>query len=134
MQMTDIETAKPDVSAMQRAAMTPLPQVVAKVAEALGDRLTAVIADVKTTRTLRAWIQNGDVPIEAGKRLQGALAAIALLSAEFRPDEVSAWFSAMNDELGDASPAMVLRGAQTIEEGELRSRAVISAAKAHLVG
>jgi hypothetical protein len=106
---------------------------VAEVAGTLGPRLAAAIAGVKDTRTLRHWQESGEVPHPAGSRLQAALVAILILEAQHEPDEVAAWFTWLNDELSDRSPAAVLRSASDDDSIEKAARSVVAAARAHLV-
>jgi len=129
----DEKSAKPEIVARTRSATTPMPRVVAAVVDILGPRLTAAIAGVKDVRTLRHWQESGDVPHPAGLRLQAALVAILILEAQHQRDEVAAWFTWLNDELSDRSPAAVLRSATDDEGIEKASRSVVAAARAHLV-
>ncbi len=128
----DVQTAKPELRATDEASTTPVPQVVAKVADALGDRLTCYIAGIKDARTLARWQQRGDVPSDSARRLQGALRAIILLSSSYRPDEIAPWFTWLNDGLDDRSPAAALHGANTDDELEIAVRAVSAAARSLL--
>lgn len=128
----DVQTAKPELRATVEASTTPVPQVVAKVADALGDRLTCYIAGIKDARTLARWQQRGDVPSESARRLQGALRAILLLSSSYRPDQIAPWFTWLNDALDDRSPAAALHAATTEDELEAAMRAVSAAARARM--
>jgi hypothetical protein len=128
----DLQTAKPELRATEEASTTPVPQVVTKVADALGDRLTCYIAGIKDVRTLARWQQRGDVPGDSARRLQGALRAIILLSSSYRPDQIAPWFTWLNDGLDDRSPAAALHSASTEDDLEATVRAVSAAARARL--
>jgi hypothetical protein len=131
---TDVQTAKPEIRAQLEASTTPAPQVVARVAAVLGDRITCYIVDVKDARTLARWQHKGDVPAAAARRLQGALRAILMLSQQYRPEQIASWFTWLNDLLEDRSPASALRSATSDEAIEDQARAIVAAARAHLAG
>jgi hypothetical protein len=134
MQTSDAKTAKPEVRAIQEAATTPAPQVVARVVDVLGDKLTSYIAGVKDARTLVRWQQKGDVPDASARRLQMSLQAMLLMQTRYSPEHVRPWFTWLSDVLDDKSPAAVLHDANSDDEIEAAGRAVIAAAKAYLAG
>jgi hypothetical protein len=128
----DTTTAKPDIAASHEASTTPAPQVVARVADTIGARLTAVIAGVKDTRTVASWKDTGRIPTLARQKLQIALAAILTLGTRY-PDRssIEAWFTWLNDTLDDYSPSALLAEA-TDDNVESRGRDVLNAARLHL--
>jgi len=130
----DSHTAKPELRAIEEAATTPAPQVVARVVDALGSRLTCYIVGTKDGDTLARWQRRGDVPADSARRLQGALQAIILLSNSYRPNEIATWFTSLNDALDDRSPAAVLHGPMTDDELEHAARSVSAAARVLLAG
>jgi hypothetical protein len=131
-QRHDADTAKPELRATQLAAMTPAPQVVARVVDLVGDRLACYIAGVRDARTLASWQTKGDVPHVSARRLQIALQTALVLGTRYQPDQISSWFTWLSDRLDEKSPASVLHNASTEEELSDLARALISAAKAHL--
>ena len=134
MDLSDAQTAKPDLVALRQASLTPAPQVVAQLVETLGPRLVAYIAGVKDSRTLVNWQDKGEVPYIPARRLQTVLAAVLTLRQHTTdPQELAAWFTWMTDALDDASPAGYLRGAEDDEAVEIRSRAVLAAARSYLM-
>jgi hypothetical protein len=121
---------KPDP---QQAATAPPDQVVARVADLLGDRLTCYIAGVRDARAVARWKAKGNVPYVSGRRLQIALQVALLVSERYRPEEIAPWFTWLCDELGDKAPADVLRCATTEEEFFKTARALVAVAKVYLV-
>lgn len=132
MRTRDADTAKPEVRAIQEAATTPAPQVVTRVVDLIGDRLTCYIAGVRDARTIASWQAKGDVPHVSARRLQIALQTALLLRTQYQPDQIGPWFTWLSDRLDDKSPASVLHSANTEEEFDDRARALIAAAKAYL--
>ena len=134
MRARDADTAKPELRAINEAAMTPAPQVVSRLVDLIGDRLTCYIAGVRDTRTIASWQTKGDVPYAPARRLQIALQTALLLSAQYEPSQIGPWFTWLSDRLDDKSPANILHDANTEEEFVDRGRALIAAAKAYLTG
>jgi len=65
---------------LQTQADLAITQIVVKLQEVLGQRLTAVVAGCKDSRTVRAWAQGVRAPsIEAERRLRDAFAVVDLL-------------------------------------------------------
>ena len=122
---------KPDFEAHQRAIRAPFPAVAKELRELLGARLVAYIGGVQNTRAVRDWAEGGRAPSQdEQQRLRLAL-QVALLIAEADDNEIAqAWFQGLNPELGDRSPARLLRDGALDEAGQ----AVIAAARAFLVG
>jgi hypothetical protein len=129
---TDHSTAKPDLAATREASLTPAPQVVAKVRDTLGPRLTAFIAGVKDARTVESWTKpDAKIPDLANRRLQVTYAATLTLNQRYDRDAVAAWFTWLAEVLDDCSPASIL--AQTTEHDvENRGREILRAARSHL--
>jgi len=129
---TDRSTAKPDLAAMKKAALTPSPQVVASVRDTLGTRLTAVISGVKDARTVDSWTRaNAKIPDLVRRRLQIAYAATLTLNAFYERDAIASWFTWLADVLDDRSPAAVL-ASTTASDVENKGREILRAARSHL--
>jgi len=105
--------------------------LVAELAAILGKKLTALIAGVKDTRTVEAWMagREGGRKFDAD-RIRLTLRIARMLRARDDARVVQAWFMGLNPQLGDRSPARLLR------EGDLASDGaeVMGAARAFLVG
>lgn len=129
---TDRSTAKPDLAAARKASLTPAAEVVAKVRETLGPRLTATIAGVKDARTVESWTRpDAKIPDLVNRRLQVAYAATLTLNQRYDREAVAAWFTWLAEVLDDRSPASVL--AKTTEgDIEDRGREILRAARSHL--
>jgi hypothetical protein len=132
MRARDSDTAKPELRAIQEAATTPAPQVVTRVMELIGDRLTCYIAGVSDVKTIARWRVKGDLPQPSARRLQIALQTALVLRTQYQPDQIAPWFTWLSDRLNDQSPASFLRCATTESEFEDGARALIAAAKAYL--
>ncbi len=129
---TDRSTAKPDLAATKKAALTPAPQVVENVRDVLGARLTAVISGVKDARTVDSWTRaNAKIPDLVNRRLQIAYAATLTLKAHYERDAIAAWFTWLADVLDDRSPAAIL-ASTTNDDVENKGREILRAARSHL--
>jgi hypothetical protein len=129
----DADSAKPELRAIQEAATTPTPLVVARVVELIGDKLVCYIAGVRDGRVIEHWRTKGDVPRIAARRLQIALQTALLLGTRYQPDQIAPWFTWHSDLLNDRSPASVLHDAHTSEELDDLARSLIAAAKVYLI-
>ena len=84
-------------------------QIVVKLEVVLSQRLTAVVAGSKDSRTIRAWAQGVRAPsLEAERRLRDANAVVGLLLELEAPETVRAWFCGMNPNLDDQAPVLAL--------------------------
>jgi|SRR6266568_7573496 len=84
-------------------------QIVVKLEEVLGQRLTAVVAGSKDARKIRAWAQGRRAPpVEAERRLRDAYAVVDLLLEVEAPETVRGWFCGMNPNLDDQPPVLAL--------------------------
>ncbi len=84
-------------------------QIVVKLEEMLGQRLTAVVAGSKDARTIRAWAQGVRAPsVDAERRLRDAYAVVGLLLEVEAPETARAWFCGMNPNLDDQPPVLAL--------------------------
>ena len=130
--ITDSSTAKPDLAAIKKAALTPAPQIVAYVRNILGSRLTAMISGVKDARTIESWTHaNAKIPELANRRLQVAYAATLTLKTHYERDSIASWFTWLAEDLDDRSPAALLADT-TDDDVEIRGREVLRAARSHL--
>jgi hypothetical protein len=105
-------------------------EVAAELRELLGGRLVAYLGGVRETRAVHQWADESRQPsAEVQQRLRLAL-QVALPIAEADGTQIAqAWFQGLNPELGDRSPARLLREGNVEEAGP----AVMAAARAFLV-
>ncbi len=107
-----------------RAVRRPISLVVAELQEALGQRLTAVIAGTTDGKAVWQWARGERAPHpRTEKRLRDAYQVVQLLLEQEGPETIRAWFIGMNPELDDEAPAIAIA-----EEPKL----VLSAARAFL--
>ena len=82
----------------------------AALQELLGQRLVAVIAGVKDAKAVGRWARGEDIPrAQAAATLQNALHVVELLRSQEDDETIRSWFRGMNPDLGDRSPALVVR-------------------------
>ena len=113
----------------QQAIRASIAEVTGLLQDTLSRRLTAYIAGVKEAKTVGRWV-SGEIedvrdPL-VEQRLRTAYEIVLMLGERDSPKVVRAWFIGLNPQLGDVSPAEVLR------EGRLKD--VLAAARAFTVG
>lgn len=87
-----------------------MPEIVDELRVALGAKLVAYIAGVSETRTVREWAEASRRPApSAEERLRLAHRIMALIGQSEGVAVVPTWFQGMNPQLGDRSPARMLR-------------------------
>jgi hypothetical protein len=75
----------------------------------LGERLTAVIAGVRSAATVRDWAAGLLIPESAiERRLRVAFEVTRLLRERDSSETVRLWFGGMNPELDDRAPALAI--------------------------
>ena len=116
--MTTSPVARPDHEAHARAIRASFPEVVGEVCDILGAQLCAYLGSVRETRAVRQWADGARTPsADVQRRLRTALQAAAPI-AEADSDAVArAWFQGLNPQLGDRSPARLLREGDVDEVG-----------------
>ena len=122
--------ARPDLTAHREAISLWWSDVVSRLIEILGRKLTAYIAGVKDVRALDRWI-SGTAPYgDVEARIRFAYQVARTLADHDSPQVVQAWFMGVNPELGDRVPLRLLR------EGDVATIApeVLAAARAFLAG
>ena len=99
--------------------------------EILGLKLCAYLGAVKETRAVNEWAEGAREPSEAVQRRLRLAFQVAGAIADVDGAEVArAWFQGLNPQLGDRSPARLLREGDLDEVGP----EVIGAERAFLVG
>jgi hypothetical protein len=125
-----IALPRPDLAAHREALSLAWPELVTRLTEIIGRKLTAYIAGVKDVRALDRWI-NGTEPYgDVEERLRFAYQVVRTLSEHDSPKVVQAWLTGVNPELGDRVPLRVLR------DGEVATIApeILGAARAFIAG
>ena len=121
---------RPDLAAHRESLRLPTAEIVNRLVEILGRKLTAYIAKVKDVRAVDRWIAGGEIYGDAEQRLRFAFQVARTLREQEAPAVVQAWMTGVNPELGDRVPLRLMR------EGDLNIVAseVLRAARAFLAG
>ena len=123
---------RPDLEAFDRATRLPFRFVVKELVDLLGAKLVAYIASVTETRAVAEWATESREPKDASvpARLRLALRLAKFIAQHDNPQVAQAWFQGLNPQLGDRSPARLLREGAIAEVGP----EVVAAARAFVVG
>ena len=121
---------RPDLVAHREALSLAWPEVVRRLTEIVGRKLTAYIAGVKDVRALDRWISGTEPYGDVEERLRFTYQVVRTLSQHDSPRIVQAWLMGVNPELGDRVPLRVLR------DGDLSTVApeILGAARAFIAG
>lgn len=82
--------------------------VAADLVAIIGLKRTAVIGDVKDTRLVQRWINDGQIPQRA-EALRTALQVARILNDIDGPSVAAAWFTGCNQHFNFEAPIIVLR-------------------------
>jgi hypothetical protein len=125
-----IALPRPDLAAHREALSLAWPELVTRLTEIIGRKLTAYIAGVKDVRALDRWINGIEPYRDVEDRLRFAYQVVRTLSQHDSPKVVQAWLTGVNPELGDRVPLRVLR------DGEVATIApeILGAARAFIAG
>jgi hypothetical protein len=121
---------RPDLAAHREAITLRWEEVVSRLVQILGKKLTAFIAGIRDVRALDRWM-SGTAPYgDVEARLRFAYQVAKTLAEHDSPQVVQAWLTGVNPELGDRVPLRLLR------EGDLDAIApeILGAARAFLAG
>ncbi|SRR6266700_1487437 len=122
--------AKPDLAAQRESVTLHLPELVARLVSIIGKKITAYICEAKTVRTVDGWIE-GSAPYNGVEpKLRATYHLVKLLSDYESNRVVQSWLLGLNPQLGDVSPARILREQDIATAGP----AVLGAARAFLAG
>ena len=95
--------------ATTEAAQTPVAEVAAYLARALGTDLTALVVRAEDVATVERWAASDGRPDATSEAwLRAAYVVTRLLTLVDAPATVRAWFLGQNPLLDDASPAALL--------------------------
>ncbi len=129
--MSDL-LSRPELRAHEHSIRTPLPAAVAELRDLLTARLVAYIAGVGETRAVHEWADGSRAirSADTSARLRLGLQVALMLAEQDDPIVVQAWFTGLNPQLDDRSPARLLREGDLDESGPL----VMGAARAFMAG
>jgi len=117
--------ATTQLTAYNESIRQDVPQLVDELRTMLGAKLVAFIAGVHETRAVREWVEGTRKPSpNAVQTLRLTYRIARLIDQSEGAGVVAPWFQGMNPQLGDRSPARVLREDRT-EQGHA---AVLNAA------
>lgn len=128
--MATLSAPRPELTAHQEATRLPISDVVRKLVEIVGRKLTAYVGGVKDVRAVDRWIAGGELYGDAESRLRFAFQLARTLSEHDSPAVVQAWLMGVNPELGDRVPLRLLRENEIDAVGP----ALLGAARAFLAG
>lgn len=114
------------------AAVRP-DQVVFRLRELLGSKLTAYVGGADDITVVADWANGRAVPEpNVAARLLAAYEAATLIEKRGdSADVIQVWFKGMNPELGDVAPARLLREAKS-DRVEVAGRQVVEAASVYV--
>jgi hypothetical protein len=121
---------RPDLTAHRESLRLSFPELVSRIVDLIGRKLTAYVAGVKDVRAIDRWLEGGEPYGDVKSRLQLTFVVASTLRDHDSPRVVQAWLTGVNPELGDRTPIKLLR------EGNLESVAVevLGAARAFIAG
>lgn len=121
---------KPDLLAHREALRLSTSELVARVVEILGRKLTAYIGGIQDVRGVDRWIAGGRLYGDAEERLRLAFQVTRMLRDYDSAAVIQAWMIGMNPELEDRVPVRLLRTGKLDEVGP----EILRAARAFLAG
>lgn len=121
-----------DLQAFTQAIRSPFEDVVKDVSGILGPKLVAYIGGVTETRAVQQWAAGHREPKnpDLEKRLRLAAQLARLIASSDGDGVAQAWFQGLNPQLGDRSPARLLREGDTNDVGPK----LLAAARAFVSG
>lgn len=121
---------RPDLGAYRESLALPFPELVARLVNSIGRKLTAYVAQVKDLRALDRWMEGKTSYRDAEARLRLTFQVVRTLSDHDSPRVVQAWLVGTNPELGDRVPIRLLREA----DPHSIAAEVLGAARAYIAG
>lgn len=85
------------------------PEIVMRLVEILGRKLTAYLGGVKNVREVSSWIRGVNINHDQEARFRLALSVANILIEKDPREIVQAWMIGLNPELGDRVPLRLLR-------------------------
>ena len=122
---------RPDLEAFDYAMRAPFAGVAQALIDILGPKLVAYIAGVREARAVQQYADHSRSPRHPAiePRLRLALRVARLISERDSREVAQAWFTGLNPQLGDRSPARLLRDGEIDDVGP----EIIAAARAFVV-
>src|SRR5437667_2102945 len=102
---------RPDLEAFDYATRAPFNFVAKELIDILGAKLVAYIAGVREARAVQQYADESRSPRHPAiePRLRLALRVARLISRHDSKEVAQAWFTGLNPQLNDRSPARLLR-------------------------
>ena len=98
----------------REAATLGIPTIAGYLHSHLGQKITAYLAGINTTKTVGMWISGAVMPRDLPKtRLRYAYQAARIVVEAYDDEIAKAWFFGSNTLLDDEAPAYVLRHGTT---------------------
>ena len=116
----------PGLPPYETAMRSSIAELVTALRELLGAKLVAYVGSVSETRAVRQWADGQRHPSAAiERRLRLAFQVAGLLAERDDARVIQSWFQGMNPQLGDDSPARLLRD----EDLDMAGPRVLAAAR-----
>lgn len=124
-----MQTADPQLVEQihRQSTRAPVSDIAATLQEVLSRRLVAYIVGVKDAKTVSRWA-SGEVSAvrpDSEQCLRAVFEIVQLLLQFDSPRVVKAWFIGLNPQLGDVSPADVIREGG-LKEAKAAARAFVT--------
>ena len=121
---------RPGLLAHRESLNLGFSDLVSRLAETIGRKLTAYVAGVKDVRAVERWMTGAQPYGDVESRLRLTFQVVRTLLDHDSPKVIQAWLMGVNPELGDRVPLRLLR------EGDLTVVApeVLAAARAFIAG
>jgi hypothetical protein len=118
------------LEAHRESLLLPFPEIVSKLVELIGRKLTAYVAGVKDVRAIDRWIKGNGQYRDVESRLRFTFQVVRTLSEHDSAKVIQGWLTGVNPELGDRVPIRLLR------EGDPNTIGpeILGAARAYIAG
>ncbi|KFF58432.1 hypothetical protein JF66_18625 [Cryobacterium sp. MLB-32] len=105
-----VPASQPGHRAYEDSVRLDTGEIVTGLRDILGAQLVAYLGRVSNTRSVREWAEGSRAPgADVVQRLRTSYYVAGILSEREGAKVIQAWFQGMNPELGDKSPAALLR-------------------------
>jgi hypothetical protein len=127
--MSNTSSARPSLRAHIDATRLSFQELVARLTDIIGRKLTAYIAGVDV-RTVDRWMQGSSSYGDADARLRFTYQVVIPLADHDKPTVVQSWLTGINPELKDRTPVRLLRE----QDLEAVGPELLGAARAFIAG
>lgn len=108
------------LEAFNESIRQDLSLIIADLRAKIGAKLVAYIGNVTETRAVREWVEGARTPTpRAEQRLRLTFQIVTMIERSEGEGIAATWLQGMNPQLGDRSPARVLREDRT-EDGAVQ--------------